>query len=273
MDDNYIDGVDEEWARYNWFPPVEPEAPPPAAPYNFLMDPNWSPTSSWEEEGRIRNLHPNSEWVWSDQYGWQVKPKNLGANTTPMITTTGGGGDYGGGDYFSGLQPPSRMPLSALNYPQFQGPRFTPPKPFEFEPFKAPTLAEAQAEPGFDYALQQGLKAMENSKAYLGTYRTGGTIKALNDYARNMANQNYGQVYSRAADTYDRNRNNAASNYATNYGISRDVFDRDYQGAKDTHASNARGRELEFAREWDQFAYEGDDAFRRWKAIVDANTP
>ncbi len=122
---------------------------------------------------------------------------------------------------------------------------------------------------------------MENSKAYLGTYLTGGTIKGLNDYARNAANQNYNDVYRRSGETYDRNRGNAFGNwsanrenaadaYRTNYGISRDVFDREYQGAKDEYAPRARAAELEYGRNWDQYAYEGDDDYRRWKARIDA---
>lgn len=206
---------------------------------------------------------------------------------------------------FSGLTPPPRLALSNLNetYPQFVAPQFQAPEPFSYEPFsydpfsyesfQAPTLSEAQAEPGFEFALNQGIKAFENSKAYLGTYKTGATITGLNDYARNMANTNYNDVFQRKGETYDRNRGNAFNNwqgnrenafgnwsanrenaadaYATNYGISRDVFDRKYQGAKDEYQPKARAAELQFGRDWDQYAYEGDDAYRRWKALVDAN--
>lgn len=199
----------------------------------------------------------------------------------------GGGGGGGGGDY-GGYQPPNYGSLPALNYPSFQAPQFNAPSafsydPFAYESFQAPSIAEAQAEPGFEYALGQGVKAYENSKAYLGTYKSGSTIKGLNDYARNMANQNYNQVFERKGQTYDRNRGNAFQNYtanrtnaadayATNYGISRDVFDRNYQGAKDEYAPRAREAELNFGRQWDQYAYEGDDSYRRWKAMIDANS-
>lgn len=165
-----------------------------------------------------------------------------------------------------------RRALSDLNYPMFDAPDFVAPPPFTYEAFVAPTLSEAQSEPGFEFAMQQGLKAMENSKAYLGTYRTGGTIKGLNDYARNMANQNYNDVFRRKGETYDRNRENAADSYVTNYGISRDVFDRHYTGARDEYSSRARAAELKFARDWDLYTYEGDEEYRRWKAQVDANS-
>jgi hypothetical protein len=192
-----------------------------------------------------------------------------GAPTYGSGGSVGSGGGYGGG---GGYQAPERRPLAALNYPSFNAPTFAAPAPFSYENFQIPTIEEAQSEPGFDYALKEGLKAFENSKAYLGTYRSGGTIKGLNDYARNMATQNYDKVFDRKAQTYDRNRANAADAYATNYGISRDVFDRNYTSAKDTYAPQARAAELQFARDWDVYAYEGDDDYRRWKALVDANS-
>jgi hypothetical protein len=174
--------------------------------------------------------------------------------------------------FFGSYQPPPRTPLAALNYPTLNLPRWEAPPAFTHPDFRAPTQAEAEAEPGFDYALKQGIKAYENSKAYTGTYRGGATIKGINDYARNMANQNYGQVFERAGQTYDRNRGNAAQNYMTNYGVSRDVFDRNYGAAKDEYAPRARAAELQYGRDWDMFAYEGDDAYRRWKALIDANS-
>lgn len=219
----------------------------------------------------------------------------------PIPNTPFGGPSY---DYQAPVARPA--PSGDLNqtYPQFNAPQFAAPAPFSYgefkydpfayESFKAPTLAEAQAEPGFEFALNQGLKAMEHSKAYAGTYRTGGTIKGLNDYARSAANQNYTNVFERQGQTYDRNRGNAysawqgnrdnafgnwsgnrenaADAYAMNYGVSRDVFDRTYQGAKDEYAPKARASELQFGRDWDQYAYEGDDSYRRWKAMIDANT-
>lgn len=201
------------------------------------------------QHGYIGGYMMNGQWINGSPYG-------------------GGIGGGGGGGYAS----PERRPLGALNYPGFNAPSFTAPPQFAYKDYQLPTSEEIAAEPGFDFALKQGIKAYENSKAYLGTYKTGGTIKGLNDYAHNMAQQNAGNVIDRSMRTYELNRNNAADAYATNYGISRDVFDRNYQGAKDMYAPKAREAELNFARDWDVFAYEGDDDYRRWKALVDANS-
>lgn len=265
------------------YDPGTTDAPAPAAPtrtrYDWWSDPDTDPPDWMLQPGQPPvQATPGYYWSWSGDH-WAMLPAPT-ATAAPTGTPPPTGGDttpdplpttYGGDPYAGGMPTGPRMQLSALNYPQFNGPKFQAPAPFQYDPFQEPTIEEAQKEPGFEYALNQGIKAYENSKAYLGTYRSGATIKGLNDYARNMASQNYGQVYSRKADTYDRNRNNAASNYATNYGISRDVFDRDYMGAKDTYAPQARAAELQFARDWDQYAYEGDDAYRRWKAVIDAN--
>lgn len=246
-----------------------------------------------------RQIAEGHEWKWGTPFAgakpqWYTSPTpaaNIGTTTgnpppqgPPTTTTTPTNNQPPPGG--PGYTPAERRPLGALNYPQFNAPRFEAPgafsyDPFSYESFQAPTLGEAQNEPGFEYALQQGIKAMENSKAYLGTYRSGSTIKGLNDYARNMSNQNYNDVYRRKGETYDRNRgnafgnwsanrNNAADSYSMNYGISRDAFDRNYQGAKDEYAPRARGAELEFARDWDLYTYEGDDDYRRWKTRVDA---
>lgn len=248
-------------------PPYTIHNPPPAG--SAPPGTNWmlNPGTGEFEPIPIGSLPPWGARV--DQPGTPAPVASPTPVTAPVDYGYSGGG---GGEYFGGMAPPARTPLAALNYPALNLPRMQAPPAFSYEDFRAPTFEEAQNEPGFDYALKQGIKAYENSKAYTGTYRGGATIKGINDYARNMAAQNYGQVFDRKAQIWDRNRNNAASNYMTNYGVTRDVFDRNYGATKDEFAPKARGTELQFARDWDLFAYEGDDAYRRWKALVDANT-
>lgn len=269
--------------------PPQPSAPPSqnwTDPDTAM--PDWLHNPDADMSGHT--LPPGLRWVFQDGM-WQTVQMPRGSQTTTGATSTGDytpPGGYGGGGGGYEYQPPQRYDLASLNYPEFNAPRFSAPPafsydPFSYEEFKAPTLEEAQNEPGFDYALKQGIKAYENSKAFTGTYKGGSTIKGINDYARNMANQNYGQVFERKGQTYDRNRgnafgnwsanrSNAADNYMMNYGVSRDTFDRNYTAAKDEYAPKARGAELQFGRDWDVFAYEGDDAYRRWKALVDANS-
>ncbi len=73
------------------------------------------------------------------------------------------------------------------------------------QPFQAPTAEQAQATPGYQFQLQQGLKALQNSAAARGGLLTGGTSKAINDYAQGQAASNYGNTYNRALQSYQTN--------------------------------------------------------------------
>lgn len=75
-------------------------------------------------------------------------------------------------------------------------------------PFSSPTGVTEQNDPGFQFRLQQGQKALENSAAARGGLLSGGTAKAINDYAQGSASNEYGNVYNRALQTYQTNASN-----------------------------------------------------------------
>lgn len=70
-------------------------------------------------------------------------------------------------------------------------------------PFQAPTGADQQNDPGYQFRLDQGLKALQGSAAAKGTLLTGGTGKSLQEFGQNYASNEYGNVYARARDQYD----------------------------------------------------------------------
>lgn len=76
------------------------------------------------------------------------------------------------------------------------------------QPFSSPTGVTEQNDPGYQFRLQQGQKALENSAAARGGLLSGGTAKAINDYAQGSASSEYGNVYNRALQTYQTNANN-----------------------------------------------------------------
>lgn len=76
------------------------------------------------------------------------------------------------------------------------------------QPFKAPTAEQAAATPGYQFQLQQGLKSLQNSAAARGGLLTGGTSKAINDYAQGQAASNYGNTYNQALQSYQTNFGN-----------------------------------------------------------------
>ncbi len=66
--------------------------------------------------------------------------------------------------------------------------------------FQAPSLDEARNSPGYQFALQQGMRGIESGAASKGTLLTGGTLKALQGFGTGLADQTYGNVFNRALD-------------------------------------------------------------------------
>jgi hypothetical protein len=73
--------------------------------------------------------------------------------------------------------------------------------------FTAPTLEQAEATPGYKFALQQGTQAINENAAANGTLLTGNTGTALENYGQGLAENAYQQTY-----------NNALAQYQTNVG-------------------------------------------------------
>ncbi len=130
---------------------------------------------------------------------------------------------------------PQQNPLAQYSSSGFQFPQFNPPAwqgvtpfaapaPFSYKDFTAPTIEDARNEPGFAFALDEGQKALQNSAAHAGTLRSGGAEKGLAAWTNQFADQNYGNVFNRAAQVYGTNRGNAAENYLTNYNIAADTW-------------------------------------------------
>jgi len=72
--------------------------------------------------------------------------------------------------------------------------------------FSAPTLAEAQATPGYQFNLESGTNALEKGAAARGNLLSGTEGTALQQYGQGLGETTYQQSY-----------NNALNNYMTNY--------------------------------------------------------
>lgn len=83
--------------------------------------------------------------------------------------------------------------------------------------FQAPTDVTEQNDPGYKFRLSQGLDALQNSAAARGGLLSGGTAKAINDYAQNSASNEYGNVYNRAYNQYATNYNQFQTNQSNLY--------------------------------------------------------
>lgn len=97
---------------------------------------------------------------------------------------------------------------------------------FNYGSFTAPTAAEAATTPGYQFTLQQGLKAAQNSASARGLGASGAAMKGAEAFATGLADSTYGDTFNRALSTYSTNRGNALSNFGTNYGIAGDAVNR-----------------------------------------------
>lgn len=213
-----------------------------------------------------RQPREGHQWFWDASAGQWVERPYLGYPTTKTNNNEFGG--YGDGSYHS----------PAFNWPTFNAPRYTAPAdfaappPFSFEAFRAPTLEDARNEPGYAFAADEGRRQLEQSAAARGVLRTGGTLKDILGWGNRFAEQNYGNVFNRGAQTYGMNRENALGNYLTNYNISRDVYDRGRQSGLDVYDRDYQAALAEFNPRFRSAELTFDDMYRRWKAMVDANT-
>ena len=68
--------------------------------------------------------------------------------------------------------------------------------------FTAPTLAQAEQTPGYEFTLQQGTDAINKNAAANGTLNSGNTGVALENYGQGLASTTYQQVYNNALQSY-----------------------------------------------------------------------
>lgn len=122
------------------------------------------------------------------------------------------------------------------------------------------TSADFQKDPGYDFRMQEGQKALERSAAARGGLNSGGTLKALSRYGQDYASNEYGNAYNRFNQDRDRRfgrlstlagmgqgANNAnasgSQNYANNAGQNM-MGAANAQGAAGIASANAWGNSL-----------------------------
>ena len=112
--------------------------------------------------------------------------------------------------------------------------QYTPP-PFSYDAFTAPAAFSApsgqdvlNADPGYQFRLDQGTGALQNSAAARGVLNTGGTLQDLINYGQGAASQEYGNAYARDLGTYQTNYQNALNSYVTNFGNALTKYNTNY---------------------------------------------
>jgi len=82
-------------------------------------------------------------------------------------------------------------------------------------PFTAPTLAQAEATPGYQFNLQTGTQAINENAAATGNLNSGNTGVALEKYGQGLATTTYQQAYQNALTQYQTNLNAAGQGVNT----------------------------------------------------------
>ena len=146
--------------------------------------------------------------------------------------------------------PGTYTPGEAYNAPDYMAPA----------PFAAPTAADMGQDPGYQFRLTEGQKALERSGAARGVTNTGGNMKGLLDYGQRAASQEYGNVYDRSLNTYNTNAENAFRQYSTT-ALKNNAFNTETEGRR----SGAFGTNTNLYQQQQTDAYN-----RRQKAYDDS---
>lgn len=210
------------------------------------------------------------------------------ARNTPPPGGGGGPAPTGGGTTTTG-------PTTTTSpFPTFTPPPFTTqtgvaaPNPYTFTPFSygdfsAPTLADAQNQPGYQFGLQQGQQALENSAAARGTLRGGGTLKDLFGYTNAAAEQNYGNVFNQDLTSYNTNRDNAFGTWTANNAGNLSAFNTNFGAAKDVSSTANNAAQANYNNAFSNAAgafnplfnastLSFQDSYQRWLASLNSLT-
>ncbi len=84
---------------------------------------------------------------------------------------------------------------------------------FSFNP------SDLQNDPGYQFQLQQGTAATNNSAAARGLLSSGNTLQDLTKFGQGLAGTYYNDAFQRAKSTFDTNQNSTLANLSTLAGI------------------------------------------------------
>lgn len=98
-------------------------------------------------------------------------------------------------------------------------------KQFSFNP------TDLASTPGYQFALQQGLRGVNNGLNSRGLGLSGAQIKGAEQYATGLADQTYGQQFGRAMDAYQTNFNRALGNTQNQFNQAQGQFQTNYNSA------------------------------------------
>jgi hypothetical protein len=215
-----------------------------------------------------KNNDPNDRSAWATgEPGRTMEDYWIGRENGSISPDGGPGGSYGG--YGGGLSAEGFSPNAVSRTASFNAPGLLAPWT---ESYQAPNLTD---DPGFQFRLQEGQKALERSAASKGTLLTGGTLKDLAGYAQGMASQEYGAADARAFRNYGNDQNAFWTNQNNAFNKLNPMVGYGLQAAG--QGINAAGQTAQYATQYgrDQANLatgQGDNAARGTIADSNANS-
>jgi hypothetical protein len=94
---------------------------------------------------------------------------------------------------------------------------------FQYADWQNPSRDAVYEDPGYQFRLNEGWNALENTAAARGLLNSGGTLAQLEGFRQNLNSQEYGNVWQRQFDAWSRGYDNAFRNW---------------QARRDTHYAN-----------------------------------
>lgn len=226
---------------------TDPDTPPPS----WLYDPNAPPSA---------RPAPPPGMVWKFQNGKWDLIAAMPAQTGPT------GGPTGTGPTIP--PPPTSGPPQVpyvvgggggFTWPAFDDPGLFDPGPaFTFRDFIPPDPSKITEDPSYKFRFNQGLGALKAQRAGQGTFLTGATGKAMQEFGQNFASGEMDNIYQRALSEYGTNRNNASDIWSKQYGQRQDVYGSKVGRSNSLNNWRQRQAEMDF-----------NDIFNRWKASGD----
>ena len=93
-----------------------------------------------------------------------------------------------------------------------------------YDQFNAPTMADVEADPGYQFRRDEGLKAILNSQAARGMARGGSALKGMARWNQGHASEEYDRVYGRRLTEHGIGRTRALDQYGFELGAEQRGF-------------------------------------------------
>ena len=215
------------------------------------------------------------DWYGDYIKGWGTKWEGYGNQPTFTSATTIVPGVGGTGK----LDAVGQMPIDKFTFNQFQGDPLaaqrygagfeSPVEDFSYGQFVAPTAAEAAQDPGYQFRLEEGQRALQQSAAAKGMLRTGNTWKDLQRYGQGMATAEYDKVYGRRMGEHQLGYGQALSENQLRYGRRFGEYGTGIEAQRLGEASGLSARQANLAMQQQQFG-QGAQAWQQQQGAREA---